>query len=252
GQTEAYVSWNQPVGAAFSGVSASVTISSSNGLSASGTAYITNAVGSGATAANIIAGPATISTSSSTATSVSIPFVTANLPQGATYFLVIQAATANFQLNFANPATESLSASPVVTSNSDGLAGPPSTTPAFNASFSGAGSPAKGILVSISGNPPADLSITKSGPSSAIAGNNIVYTTTVTNNGPGSATGVSVADTTPSGLTFVSNSGACVTAFPCSLGTMLTGGAGVITSTYSISPGFTGSVSTPPTVSTTA
>jgi large repetitive protein len=254
GQTEVYVSWNQGVGTAFSGVTASLTISSSNGLSASGSVYITNAVGPGATAANIIAGPVTISTSSLSATSVPIPFAgTVNLPQGATYFLVVQASTANFQVNFANPpSSDTTSVSPLVTENNDGLAGPPATSPAYNASFSGAGSPSRGILVTISGNPPADLSISKTAAATATAGNNIVYTTTVANAGPGNATGTSVADTTPANLTFVSNSGACTTAFPCSLGTISSGGSAIITSTYTINPAFTGSISNTATVSTTA
>ena len=38
--------------------------------------------------------------------------------------------------------------------------------------------------------------------------------------GPSDAASVSVADPTPTGLTFVSNAGDCTTAFPCSLGTI--------------------------------
>jgi uncharacterized repeat protein (TIGR01451 family) len=55
----------------------------------------------------------------------------------------------------------------------------------------------------------ADLSITKSVdvPSPSF-GQNVTFTVTVTNNGPGAATGVAVADSLPSGLTWVSdNSG---------------------------------------------
>ncbi|MFA5026716.1 MAG: hypothetical protein WC713_02490, partial [Candidatus Methylomirabilota bacterium] len=48
----------------------------------------------------------------------------------------------------------------------------------------------------------ADLSITKSGPSSIIAGNTILYTVTASNAGPNTATNVVVADVIPSGLTF--------------------------------------------------
>src|SRR5262249_55449900 len=59
--------------------------------------------------------------------------------------------------------------------------------------------------------PQADLAITKSGPAGAIAGNNIVYTVTVTNNGPSSSSSVVVSDPTPANMTFVSNSGACAT-----------------------------------------
>src|SRR5207248_6781008 len=66
----------------------------------------------------------------------------------------------------------------------------------------------------------ADLAITKTGPASSTAGSPLVYTITITNNGPSDATSVSVADPTPAGTSFVSNSGACTTTFPCALGTM--------------------------------
>ena len=51
--------------------------------------------------------------------------------------------------------------------------------------------------------PSADLHITKEGPLNAVAGTNVVYTITVTNAGPSDATGVTLADPTPPGLTFV-------------------------------------------------
>ena len=51
--------------------------------------------------------------------------------------------------------------------------------------------------------PSAALQITKAGPANAVAGTNIVYTITVTNAGPSDATGVTLADPTPPGLTFV-------------------------------------------------
>ena len=53
-------------------------------------------------------------------------------------------------------------------------------------------------------NPSADLSITKTGPATVAAGNNITYTLDAANNGPSSATTVSVVDTLPAGVTFVS------------------------------------------------
>ena len=64
----------------------------------------------------------------------------------------------------------------------------------------------------------ADLQITKTGPASVVPGTTVVYTITVTNAGPSDAASVEVTDATPTGLTLVSNTGACTTAFPCALG----------------------------------
>jgi uncharacterized repeat protein (TIGR01451 family) len=87
----------------------------------------------------------------------------------------------------------------------------------------------------------ADLSISKTGPSSAGVGQNITYTITVSNLGPSSASGVTVSDTTPAGLTFVSNSGACTGPFPCSLGTLAAGQSATIVSTFNIPANYSGS-----------
>ena len=90
----------------------------------------------------------------------------------------------------------------------------------------------------------ADMGLTKTGPANAIPGNDIVYTLVVTNLGPTDAAGVVVADPTPTNLTFVSNAGACVTAFPCSLGTVPVGTILTITSTFHVPAGYTN----PPTI----
>ena len=87
--------------------------------------------------------------------------------------------------------------------------------------------------------PSADLQIGKTGPAQATAGTNITYTITVTNAGPSDAASVSVADPTPTGLTFVSNAGDCTTAFPCSLGTIPPGVSRAITSTFAVPAGYT-------------
>ena len=110
--------------------------------------------------------------------------------------------------------------------------------------------------------PSADLHITKEGPLNAVAGTNVVYTITVTNAGPSDATGVTLADPTPPGLTFVSNTGDCTTAFPCDLGTLPRATTRTITATFAIPAGYTTpnpiantatvSSATPPAVSTSA
>ena len=50
----------------------------------------------------------------------------------------------------------------------------------------------------------ADLSLSKSAPASAAANTDITYTLTTLNVGPDDATGASVTDPLPAGLTFVS------------------------------------------------
>ena len=110
--------------------------------------------------------------------------------------------------------------------------------------------------------PSADLQITKEGPANAVAGTNIVYTITVTNAGPSDATGVTLTDPTPPGLTFVSNAGDCTTAFPCNLGTLPPAATRTITATFAVPSGYTTpnpivntatvSSPTPPAVSTSA
>jgi uncharacterized repeat protein (TIGR01451 family) len=97
----------------------------------------------------------------------------------------------------------------------------------------------------------ANLAITKTGPSGVTAGQNVTYTVIVTNNGPQPSVGVVVSDTTPSNLTFVSNSNGCTSAYPCSLGTLTPGQSVTITSTYSTSPSFSGNVSNTATVAAT-
>ena len=88
--------------------------------------------------------------------------------------------------------------------------------------------------------PSADLSITKDdGGASASAGGSVVYTIVVTNNGPSDAAAVSVADTTPPGLVFQSNAGACTTPFPCALGTVPAGATRTITTTFAVPSGYT-------------
>ena len=85
----------------------------------------------------------------------------------------------------------------------------------------------------------ADVRIAKTGPVTATAGSTVVYTLTITNDGPSVANDVTVADATPAGLTFVSTSGACTTAFPCLLGAMLPAETRLITATFLVPAGYT-------------
>ena len=64
-------------------------------------------------------------------------------------------------------------------------------------------------VIPLQGTVTADLAVTKSmAPVSPTLGQNVTFTLTVTNNGPGAATGVVVNDFLPDGLTYVSDDGA--------------------------------------------
>lgn len=79
----------------------------------------------------------------------------------------------------------------------------------------------------------ADLSVTISGSTTAKPRTNIAYTMTVKNNGPAEANTVTLANTLPANLSFVSSStsqGSC-SGTSCSLGTMASGATATVTVT---------------------
>ena len=86
----------------------------------------------------------------------------------------------------------------------------------------------------------AGVAIALSGPASVTRGTQATYTVTVSNAGPSDAVGVSVTSDLPAGATFVSNAGACTTAFPCDLGTVASGGSATFTTTVAVAPGYAG------------
>jgi len=83
----------------------------------------------------------------------------------------------------------------------------------------------------------ADLAITKTGPSTANAGTDVVYTVTVLNVGPDDAASVTMSDPVPTGMTFVSavpSAGTCNSTVTCSLGSLSNGASATITITLHI------------------
>jgi uncharacterized repeat protein (TIGR01451 family) len=100
----------------------------------------------------------------------------------------------------------------------------------------------------------ADLEITKAAPETVTAGTTVDFRITVTNAGPSIAQNVLVTDPTPPGLTFVRNTEACTTPFPCSLGSLQPGESRTIVATFAVPPDYAGPdpVVNTATVSTTA
>ena len=49
-----------------------------------------------------------------------------------------------------------------------------------------------------------------------------------------------MSDATPTGLVFVSNTGDCTTAFPCTLGVLPAGATRTITATFTVPPDYSG------------
>jgi len=99
----------------------------------------------------------------------------------------------------------------------------------------------------------ADLAVTKTdSPDPVQVGTNLTYTLTVTNNGPNEATGVTLTDTLPTGVTFVSatpSQGTCSQAggtVTCNLGTLANGAS--TTATVVVSPTATGTLTNTATV----
>jgi len=81
-----------------------------------------------------------------------------------------------------------------------------------------------------------DVSITGTGPTTLTAGAQGTYRFVVTNPGPSVAPAVSLTNTV-AGMTFVSNSGDCTTAYPCNLGDLESGATRTITSVFQATAG---------------
>jgi uncharacterized repeat protein (TIGR01451 family) len=99
--------------------------------------------------------------------------------------------------------------------------------------------------VTTSVGPQANLTITKTvttpaPPNPVNPGQNITYSILVQNAGPSTATGVTVSDPTPTGLAFLSVTGASCTSFPCTIGTLTAGQSVTLTSVYNVPPTYSG------------
>ena len=114
------------------------------------------------------------------------------------------------------------------------------TTPVNNHSFningqSGATQHSLQAMLNVVSPSSADLSVTKTAsPNPGQAGLNLSYRITVTNNGPASATNVTVNDSLPAGVTFVSTGatqGSCSGSGPvnCNLGSLALGNSAIVT-----------------------
>jgi uncharacterized repeat protein (TIGR01451 family) len=99
------------------------------------------------------------------------------------------------------------------------------------------------------------MSILETGAASAASNTNVVYTITATNNGPTSATGVSVTEVLPAGTVFVSalpSQGSCsgTSTVICTLGSLNSGNSATVALTLKM-PIATGLVTNTATVTAT-
>jgi uncharacterized repeat protein (TIGR01451 family) len=87
----------------------------------------------------------------------------------------------------------------------------------------------------------ADLAVTKDdGGATVIPGETVSYTITVTNNGPSTATSVTLDDPTPAGLVFVSADAPCSGGFPCSLGDLNDGASATVNVVFEVPADYSG------------
>ena len=102
-------------------------------------------------------------------------------------------------------------------------------------------------VTATTGNPSTNLSVAKSDtPDPVVLGNNLTYTVTATNNGPCSSPSVTVTDTLPGNVAFVSSTpsqGTCsgTSTVTCPLGTLASGDSETVT--IVVTPTLTGTLS---------
>lgn len=86
----------------------------------------------------------------------------------------------------------------------------------------------------------ADLGVLKTGPTTIVRGESLVFTIRVENRGPNTAFNARLTDPTPPGLIFVSTAGACTGPFPCALGNLTNGAVRTLTVTYLVPTDYAG------------
>lgn len=182
----------------------------------------------------------TVQASNLGATPVDGVMITDPTPAGLTFLSNSGACTTAYPCALAAPLAGGASA--IITStyrvNDDAAAGAVLTNTASisgNANDPSTGNNSDSHALTVLAAPGADLTVTKQASTmDAVFGDNVSFTVTVTNNGAGTATAVTVEDWGAAGFGFVSNTGACLTAYPCALGNLAAGQSAVFTSTYSV------------------
>ena len=88
----------------------------------------------------------------------------------------------------------------------------------------------------------ADLALSVTATSTVPLGGRIMYTFTLTNNGPSVANDVSLDTTLAAGLVFAGNSGDCTGAFPCAFGTLQPGDIKTVNTTACVPGNYSGNL----------
>lgn len=212
-------------------VSYTITVTN-NGPDVATDVVLTDAYPAGTTFVSLTHASGEVASTCSTAGSLSCTFNVLGNGQSSTYTLVLRAGDTTSISNTANV-----------------------TSSIFDDDLSNNSSTAPTVIVT----PSADLSVTKSGPTTATAGTNATYIVTLTNNGPSTAANVSLVDTLPANTTFVSltQSGPAFTCTPavtsvtCTRATFAPLAVTTLNITVAIAPSATGSITNTAVVSTT-
>jgi uncharacterized repeat protein (TIGR01451 family) len=201
--------------------------------------------------ANLSLSKTTTSTTVTTGQTISYTItVTNNGPDSATGVTITDNLPGNTSFVSATPTQGSCSGSTTVTCSIGTLANGASATVTLQVQASSLGSAvnsasatgnesdpdganATASAVTVVG-PTANLSLTKTTAATTVTvGQSIGYTITVTNNGPGTATGVTITDTIPANTAFVSatpSQGSCsgTTTVTCTIGTLSNGSSATV------------------------
>jgi len=230
---------------------ASATSASEDPLAANNSASATTTVTRSADVALSVAGPASVATNANASYTVTVSnagpslartvSVSAVLPAGVTFVSNAGDCTGALPCTFANLAPGSSRTFVATFAVADGYAGSDvvlGMTAQGDADDPDSANNTATVTTPVAR--AADLTLAMQAPANALRGGTITYTLALGNNGPGTASQVSIADAVPPGLVFVSNSGDCTTPFPCAFASVAPGTMKIVNATFRVPADYAG------------